>query len=72
MEAPESTKDAQDLHKTVDKLPEACKVVCPIENPRGREKTPGGPNNYQSTEPTAKSLFNRAKPGNEELTELQA
>jgi len=48
------------------------KVVCPIENPRGREKTPGGPNNYQSTEPTAKSLFNRAKPGNEELTELQA
>jgi len=26
---------------------------CPTGKPRGRKKPPGGPNNYQSSEPTA-------------------
>jgi len=57
MKPPESITDPQELDRTVDKFTEACntafKVACPTEKPRGRKNHPGGPNNYQSSEPTA-------------------
>jgi len=49
--------EPQELDGTVNKFTEACntafKVACPTGKPRGRKKPPGGPNNYQFSEPTA-------------------
>jgi len=57
MEPSESITNLQELDRTVDKFTEACntafKVAGPTGKPRGREKPPGGPNNYQSSGPTA-------------------
>jgi len=57
MEPSESITNPQELDGTVNKFTEACnsafKVACPQGNQGEGKNPPSGPNNYQSSEPTA-------------------
>jgi len=61
MEPSESITNPQELDDTVNKFTEArntaFKVACPTGKPRERKKPPGGPNKYQSSEPTARACL---------------
>jgi len=65
MEASESITDPQELDETVYKFTEACntafKVACPQRNQGEGKNPPGGPNNYQSSEPTADACLTKQR-----------